>query len=83
MNWNLENMRVFGTYLEEFPISGRVELSRVAYGGRVHHTVVLDSPIVVYGTRRDRVIIEHKDIERVEDNYDWELDRGQNFAAVY
>ena len=65
MNWSLEGLRVAATYLEEFPILGIVELSRVAYGGRVHHTVVLDSPIGVYGAIRDRVIIEHAHVEQV------------------
>jgi hypothetical protein len=42
----------------EFAISGLVESSRVAYGGEVKHTVVLDAPITVYGALRERVILE-------------------------
>jgi hypothetical protein len=68
MNWNLEGECVEATYLETFPVSGRVELSRVAYGGRVNHTIVLDNSITVYGTVRDRVIIEHSQVERVKSN---------------
>ena len=73
MSWNLEGMRVFGTYLEEFPVSGVVELSRVAYGGRVNHHIKLDQPLKVYGAVRERVIIEHAQIERVKDSNGEEL----------
>jgi hypothetical protein len=65
MNWNLEGQRIEATYLEEIPVCGRVELSRVTYGGNVHHTVVLDMPITVYGAKRDRVIVDHGTVERV------------------
>jgi hypothetical protein len=34
-NWNLEGLNVWGMYLDMFPVSGRVELSRVKYGGGV------------------------------------------------
>lgn len=63
--WNLEGLKIEATYLETFPVSGRVELSRVAYGGRVNHHIVLDLPITVYGAVRERVIVEHAQIERV------------------
>jgi hypothetical protein len=68
MSWNLEGMRVNATYLNEFAVSGVVELSRVAYGGNVNHHIRLDEPINVYGAERDRVIIEHSRIEKVKDN---------------
>ena len=64
-NWNLEGLRVEAVYLEEIPVTGRVELSRVAYGGRVNHTILLDLPVKVYGALRDRVIVEHATVERV------------------
>lgn len=63
--WNLEGMTVFGNYLGEFPIRGTVTLSRVQYGGGVNHHVKLDTPIKVYGSERDVVIMEHKYINRV------------------
>jgi hypothetical protein len=63
--WVLEGLSVEGKYLDEFPVSGSVVLSRVAYGGAVKHTVVLATPIEVYGAMRERVILDHKDIERV------------------
>lgn len=65
--WNLENMSVTGLYMGEIAVSGVVELSRVAYGGKVVHTVVLDTPVVVYGAVRDRVILEHKYVSFVSD----------------
>ena len=65
MNWNLENCVVEGLYMGDFPIRGKVELSRVMYGGRVSHHVVLEEPIEVFGAIRDRVIVEHQYITRV------------------
>jgi hypothetical protein len=56
---------VEGLYIGDFPIRGKVELSRVMYGGRVSHHVVLEEPIEVFGAIRDRVIVEHQYITRV------------------
>ena len=86
MSWNLEGMRLVGKYMGSIPISGVVELSRVQYGGTVSHHVVLDQPVEVYGAVRDRVIIENKYIDYVEDvnfedsRYDdqFELDSDYN-----
>jgi hypothetical protein len=66
MEWNLEGLRVTGRYMGDFDrITGTVELSRVKYGGEVCHTVVLDEPMLIYGTWRDRAILEHKYVEQV------------------
>jgi hypothetical protein len=65
MNWNLEGLRVNGLYMGMFPISGKVDLSRVKYGGEVSHHVMLDEPIKVYGLMRNRVILEHKFVNRI------------------
>jgi hypothetical protein len=65
MNWNLEGCRVNGLYMGLFPISGKVELSRVKYGGEVSHHIVLDESIKVYGAVRDRIILEHKFVNRI------------------
>lgn len=64
--WNYEGLKVYGNYLD-VPVSGRVELSRVAYGGIVKHTVVLDEPISLPWRTglTDRVILEMSMIERV------------------
>ena len=67
MQWNLEGKRVSGLYMGSIPVQGRVELSRVQYGGEVAHHMVLDQPIKVYGSVRDRVILEHKYVEQVVD----------------
>jgi len=65
MSWNLENLVVEGLYMGEFPIRGKVHLSRVMYGGRVSHHVTLEEPITVFGAIRDSVIVEHEYISRV------------------
>jgi hypothetical protein len=67
MNWNLEGLRINGLYMGMFPISGVVNLSRVKYGGEVTHHMTLDDPIVVYGAKRERIILEHKFVNRVMD----------------
>lgn len=63
--WNLEGLQVKGLYMGSIPVAGRVELSRVKYGGEVSHHVVLESPVEVYGAVRDRVILEHKFVKQV------------------
>jgi hypothetical protein len=68
MSWNLEGLVVEASYLGEFQVTGAVVLSRVAYGGEVKHTLVLDNPITVYGAVRDRVIVDHPSITRVFSN---------------
>jgi hypothetical protein len=65
MNWNLEGLRINGLYMGLFPVSGKVDLSRVQYGGEVSHHILLDEPIKVYGALRDRIILEHKFVNRI------------------
>ena len=67
MGWDLTGMTVWARYLDEYDICGRVESSRVKYGGEVQHTVVLTDPIVIYGESRDRLLIENKYVTRVKD----------------
>ncbi len=71
--WNLEGKQVTGTYLQEFPVTGRVWLSRVAYGGEVQHHVILDTPIEVYGRMADTVILRHGEIAELKDLNGFEL----------
>jgi hypothetical protein len=66
MSWDLEGLKVTGMYMGEFPVSGFVVLSRVKYGGGVQHTVVLDEPIQVYSATRDRVLLDHENVVRVQ-----------------
>ena len=79
--WNLENMSVTGLYMGEIAVSGVVELSRVAYGGEVVHTVVLDTPITVYGAIRDRVILEHKYVSFVSDEWSRQVAKYETDTA--
>ena len=65
MQWNLESLRVVGMYMGTFKVSGKVETSRIKYGGGIAHHVALDTPITVYGAVRDRVILNHCEIESV------------------
>ena len=65
MSWNLEGMTVSGTYLDMFPIRGKVESSRVKYGGGVVHLVVLDRPMIVFGAARSRVLMDHATVTKV------------------
>lgn len=67
MSYDLVGKQVFGKYMGDFSISGRVTLSRVALGGEVHHHVKLDSKINVFGADRDSVILKNSDITRIRD----------------
>lgn len=68
MNWDLEGMGVTGKYMGEFPITGKVRLSRVKYGGGISHHIDLIEPMEIYGNIRDSVILNHNEIETVRDN---------------
>lgn len=70
MNWNLEGLHVTGMYMGDFPCSGRVESSRVKYGGGIQHAVVLDQPLQVYSAVRERVLLDHEHVVRVRSNPD-------------
>lgn len=65
--WDLEGKRVSGHYLNQFPVSGVVTLSRVKYGGKVAHYVDLDHPVKVFKSTRDKVILDHSDVNIVEE----------------
>ena len=65
MSWILEGKKVSGTYLEKFPVTGTVTQSRVAYGGRVHHYIDLDTPIQVFGRIAETVILDRDEITHV------------------
>ena len=75
--WNLEGMRVKGLYLSgDVPVSGKVTLSRVEYGGNVSHHVKLDNgfqwkgstgKVIVSREAGEVVIVDHKYITEVRD----------------
>lgn len=75
MNWNLEGLYITGLYMGEYRVSGKVSLSRVAYGGAVQHYVSLDKPLNILGgaVKREsgeRVIIDHANVIQVYSNQD-------------
>jgi len=63
--WDLENCRVTGNYMGSIPVAGMVTESRVKYGGTVCHTVELDKPITVFGSVRERVILDNWEVEKI------------------
>ena len=67
MGWDLTGMTVWARYMDEFDVCGRVESSRVKYGGGVQHTVVLDEAVTVYGAVRERLLIDQETVTRVKD----------------
>ena len=77
MNWNLEGLNVEGGYLEgDQPVSGKVTLSRVCYGGGVSHHIELDEgfqwknsagKVVISREAGEVVIVDHKYITEVRD----------------
>ena len=64
MSWNLDGLTIGATYLEDYLVTGRVESSRVAYGGRVLHTVRLARAINVFGADRDTVILDERELDK-------------------
>jgi hypothetical protein len=44
MSWYLDGLSIVGVYMGQ-EVSGVVESSRVKYGGKVQHTVVLNKPV--------------------------------------
>jgi len=68
MNWNLEGLYITGKYMGEFPVTGKVRLSRVKYGGGITHHIDLVDNITIYGNERESVILNHTDIESVSSN---------------
>jgi len=65
MNWNLEGLRIEGSYLDAYPFRGRVTNSRVKFGGRVIHTVELAEMIIVHNIPRDTLTVEIDEISTV------------------
>lgn len=72
-NWDsLIGERINGLYMGLFPYTGMVVESRVKYGGKIQHTVVVDEPFVVYGELRERILVENGtgEINRILDQDD-------------
>jgi len=85
MQWNLEGKRINGIYLGLFVYSGLVLESRVKYGGRVQHTVLVDEPFRVYGELRERILVESGtgEINRILDQRDAEYEAQQTNDTWY
>jgi len=67
--WQLEGCNVKGKYLDQYPYTGVVTSSRVKYGGKVQHTVKLDTPITVYGDVREVILADESEDFSVVVNY--------------
>jgi len=61
--WDHTGWRAEGRYLDRFPFKGKIESSRVKHGGKVQHTIVLDSPLQVFGAVRGRILMIHEEVE--------------------
>jgi hypothetical protein len=85
MQWNLEGKRINGIYLGLFVYSGLVLESRVKYGGRVQHTVLVDEPFRVYGELRERILVESGtgEINRILDQRDAEYEAQKTNDTWY
>jgi len=59
--WNLTGQHVTGIWHGQL-VRGRVEESRVKYGGLVQHIVLLDVPIVYMAEVRHRVLLAPEQI---------------------
>jgi hypothetical protein len=67
IDWNLEGKTVTGLYLGSLPIKGKVDLSRVTYGGTVTHHIQLERSVKMWDSEwRNRVIVDHAHILTVE-----------------
>lgn len=62
MGWNKDGSTVKGLYLSEYPVTGVVTESRVRYGGSVCYHIDLIEPLHIFGSIRDCVILDEKQI---------------------
>ena len=62
MGWNKTGSTVKGLYLFEYPVTGTVVETYVRYGGTVSYHVQLDEPLFLFGSTRDLVILDEKQI---------------------
>ena len=62
MNWNKEGEHVAGVYLGAYTVTGVVQSSRVKYGGKVQHRVLLDKPTVVFGREAEELLLDDEEL---------------------
>lgn len=60
--WNREGQNVAGVYLGAYTVSGTVTESRVKYGGKVQHTVLLNQPVQVFGRTAEVLLLDESDL---------------------
>ena len=63
MSWNMEGKTVVAKYCGA-TCTGVIESSRVKYGGKVQHTLVLDEPIQLRwrSEKTDRVLVDEDQV---------------------
>jgi hypothetical protein len=62
MSWNKEGQTVSGVYLGAYTVTGVVQSSRVKYGGRVQHQVILDKPVTVFGRETEELLLDDEEL---------------------
>jgi len=62
MSWNKEGQRVAGVYLGAYTVTGTVVNSRVKYGGKVQHQVILDEPVTVFGRTAEELLLDDEEL---------------------
>ena len=63
MSWNKEGEKITATYQGQ-RVSGTVESSRVKYGGKVQHLVLLEKPVQLRWRTEptDRLLIDEDEV---------------------
>ena len=62
MGWNKDGSTVKALYLSEYMVTGVVTESRVRYGGEVSYYINLIEPLYVFGSVREQVIVNEKQV---------------------
>lgn len=62
MGWNKDGSTIKALYLSEYMVTGVVTESRVRYGGTVSYHIDLVEPLYVFGSVRDCVIVDEKQV---------------------
>ena len=62
MGWNKDGSTIKALYLSEYLVTGKVTESRVRYGGTVSYHIDLVVPLYVFGSVREQVIVDEKQV---------------------
>ena len=63
--WNLEGHTIEGLYIGDYVVQGKVENSRVKYGGKVQHQLIFEAPVMIGRHYREGVVLDHEQVIRV------------------